>query len=274
MGEPWTILELSGLAADALAAGPDGPARANGRIRDMPSVRIIRWYASIGLVDPPLSRRGRVARYGRRHLLQLVAVKRRQAEGRSLAEIQAEFTGATDETLARAARLPRGFPESGTRSADAPDSPRDAPAAPERFWTRSPRPASAQDERAGPREPDGPPARAGAENAAAAPASLVHGIQLAPGVTLLLEGTRQAPGPDDIAAIAAAALPLLETLERRALLEEQPAGTGGQPPEPDRQPSEGALHDHRNPGLRIWPGRGYCLIARSDAPPVTVRAGW
>src|SRR5580700_10996163 len=129
MEEPWTILELAELAADVLAgaqptgssaeagtpsgaggtpsgaAGP-APARANGRVRDVPNERLVRWYVTVGLVDPPLSRRGRVARYGRRHLLQLVAVKRRQAEGRSLAEIQAELAGATDEALAAVARVP------------------------------------------------------------------------------------------------------------------------------------------------------------------------
>src|SRR5580692_5169598 len=88
MQESWTIAELAELAAETLAATdpagpPSGPARADGRIRDVPNERLVRWYATVGLVDPPLSRRGRVARYGRRHLLQLVAVKRRQAAGRS-----------------------------------------------------------------------------------------------------------------------------------------------------------------------------------------------
>src|ERR1700719_3506134 len=100
MEGPWTILELAELAADALAdaaaeaeAGASSPVRANGRVRDVPNERLVRWYVTVGLVDPPLSRRGRVAQYGRRHLLQLVAVKRRQAEGRSLAEIQAALAG-------------------------------------------------------------------------------------------------------------------------------------------------------------------------------------
>jgi DNA-binding transcriptional MerR regulator len=92
-----------------LAAGDPpghGMTRANGRVRDVPNERLIRWYATVGLVDPPLSRRGRVARYGPRHLLQLVAIKRRQAEGRSLAEIQAELAGATNASLAAVARVP------------------------------------------------------------------------------------------------------------------------------------------------------------------------
>ena len=130
MEEPWTILELAELAAETLAVtGPEGvPARANGRVRDVPNERLIRWYVTVGLVDPPLSRRGRVARYGRRHLLQLVAVKRRQAEGRSLAEIQAELAGATDEALAAVASIPGIEP-----------APQAAPAAPSRGSLRPPR---------------------------------------------------------------------------------------------------------------------------------------
>src|SRR5580704_8169548 len=73
--------EAGSLAETATSAGvraPSGRVRANGRVRDVPNERLVRWYVTVGLVDPPLSRRGRVARYGRRHLLQLVAVKRRQ----------------------------------------------------------------------------------------------------------------------------------------------------------------------------------------------------
>ncbi len=257
MEEPWTILELAELAADALAvpapAGSDaersgaggsgaggagagkagaagsgaggagaagsgaggagaarsGPARTSGRVRDVPNERLVRWYVTVGLVDPPLSRRGRVARYGRRHLLQLVAVKRRQAEGRSLAEIQAELAGATDEALAAVARVPDARP--------APEAPVVAPA---RFWAR--RPGAAEEEAAG------PPAFAAAEGDPAEgggvipPGGLVHGVRLAPGVTLLLEDAGRGPGPDDVTEILTAAQPLLKELARRRLRAEHP----------------------------------------------------
>jgi hypothetical protein len=189
-----------------------------------------------------------VARYGRRHLLQLVAVKRRQAEGLSLAEIQAELAGATDEALAAVACVP-----------DAPPAPESlAPAAPNRFWMRSPArripaagerpeeqdPAAAerpgeqdpaagerpgeQDPAAGERpreqdlaaaEPAGwPVSAAGHGNPAdPGPSRLVPGIRLAPGVTLLLEGADREPGPDDLTAIVNAARPLLEELASRGL---------------------------------------------------------
>jgi DNA-binding transcriptional MerR regulator len=294
MEESWTILELAELAADALAAAqptgpsaeggppagpragssagggtPSGPARpasvrANGRVRDVPNERLVRWYVTVGLVDPPLSRRGRVARYGRRHLLQLVAVKRRQAEGQSLAEIQAELAGATDEALAAVARVP------DTKPAFQP-APAVLAAAPARFWTRSAAqrdPAAAEEpgeQNPAPEEPgagdlapeepgagDLAPEEPGARDLAAAvgagralsaargnPADrgrsrVVHGVRLAPGVTLLLEGAVREPGPDDVIAILNAARALLAELASRRLREpgpEHPADVPGPPPE-------------------------------------------
>ncbi|WP_219601636.1 MerR family transcriptional regulator, partial [Nonomuraea indica] len=104
MNETWTIGELAEHAAGLLRDGQRG----NGRVREVPGERLIRWYTTIGLVDPPLSRRGRIARYGRRHLLQLVAVKRLQAAGRSIADIQAALAGATDAMLEAFAETPDG----------------------------------------------------------------------------------------------------------------------------------------------------------------------
>jgi DNA-binding transcriptional MerR regulator len=194
----------------------------NGRIRDVPNERLVRWYVTVGLVDPPLSRRGRVAQYGRRHLLQLVAVKRRQAEGRSLAEIQAELAGATDEKLAAVARVPGTPPAS------------EASAVPGRFWARQPvraeRPADraaaermepAGAERAGAERAGWPVAAAhggaAARGAVVAPGGIVRGVRLTPGVTLLLDGGGREPGPDDVLEILNAAGPLLEELARRRL---------------------------------------------------------
>jgi DNA-binding transcriptional MerR regulator len=255
MQEPWTIAELAELAAETLAATdpagpPPGPARTDGRIRDMPNERLVRWYATVGLVDPPLSRRGRVARYGRRHLLQLVAVKRRQAEGRSLAEIQAELTGATDETLAAVARVP-----------DIQRAPEAPTAAPARFWARQPGQLAPDADQHVPENgrpdeamPDPERAVAGADRQGrrgrwvaaaaggdhegraggtppagrrAAPAGgIVHGVRLAPGVTLLLEGADREPGPEDVTEIINAARPLLEELAGRRLRLAAGDGTG------------------------------------------------
>lgn len=122
----WTLDELTGLVETALSVDYDGAATA--RVRDVPDQRAIRWYVTRGLVDRPAGSRGRVALYGRRHLLQLVAIKRRQADGRSLSDIQAELTGATDQALATVARLP----------ADRHPAPPTATPSPDRFWTTRP----------------------------------------------------------------------------------------------------------------------------------------
>ncbi|MFF3436746.1 MerR family transcriptional regulator [Streptosporangium sp. NPDC002721] len=124
----WTIGELAERASAALTP----TAQLNGRVRDMPNERLIRWYSTIGLLDPPLARRGRVAVYGRRHLLQIVAVKRRQSDGRTIAEIQVELAGATDQTLESIARLPEPSPEPET----APEHPPEHP--PEHFPENTP----------------------------------------------------------------------------------------------------------------------------------------
>src|SRR3982751_1138267 len=86
--------------------GGEDPGAPNGRVRDVPDRRAIRRYTSIGLVDKPLGMRGRTALYGPRHLEQLVAIKRMQANGRSLSEIQVDFAWLTAPGLSEIARVP------------------------------------------------------------------------------------------------------------------------------------------------------------------------
>jgi DNA-binding transcriptional MerR regulator len=112
----WTLDELAERVDDALAVDYQG--QPSGRVRAVPDRRAIRWYTTIGLIDRPVAHRGRTALYGPRHLLQLVAVKRLQAEGRPLVAIQQQLAGATDTQLARVARLPAGpAPSGGARPA-------------------------------------------------------------------------------------------------------------------------------------------------------------
>src|SRR6266702_6605341 len=95
--ELWTIDELGSRVALALSVDYDG--QASGRVRDVPDRRAIRWYTTLGLVDRPAAMRGRTALYGRRHLLQLVAIKRLQARGLLLAEIQQRLIGLPNSRL-------------------------------------------------------------------------------------------------------------------------------------------------------------------------------
>src|SRR3954471_15123468 len=100
----WTIDELGAQVALALSVGYDGPP--TGRVRDVPDRRTIRYYTTLGLIDRPAELRGRTAFYGRRHLMQLVAIKRLQARGLSLAEVQQQLVGLGGAALARLAKLP------------------------------------------------------------------------------------------------------------------------------------------------------------------------
>lgn len=200
----WSVDELIRRAAQALA---DGDVRsANGRVTPLPDQRLIRWYATIGLVDRPLSSQersdrplssqgpsdrplssqGRSAQYGPRHLLQLVAIKRRQAEGRTLADIQVELAGAPDATLAGIARVPEHL------LADQPAQPQPAAG---RFWATPPTRQSTMD-------PVGPGDKP------------LSGVRLGD-VVLLIPAT---PDAGDLAAIRAATQPLLDVLVHRGLL--------------------------------------------------------
>src|SRR4051794_22667256 len=102
--ELWTLAELADRVAGALSSGYDG--QQNRRVTDVPDTRSIRYYTTLGLLDRPAEMRGRTALYGPRHLWQLVAIKRLQADGHTLAEIQHELAAASDNTLKRLADVP------------------------------------------------------------------------------------------------------------------------------------------------------------------------
>ncbi|MFB9358203.1 MerR family transcriptional regulator [Actinoplanes nipponensis] len=181
------------------ALADEYPGAPNGRVRDVPDRRAIRWYTTTGLVDRPAGMRGRTALYGPRHLLQLVALKRRQAQGHTLAAIQAELAGAGDAELAAVARVPEDLlTGAGEPAADGPVR--------ARFWAT---PAAA------------PPVAAAAATpspTAAAPPAAAHpvgGVALGGGAILVLPVR---PDAADYAAIATAARPLLDLLAARGLL--------------------------------------------------------
>ncbi len=99
--ELYNLEQLSERVADLLAEDYDG--QQSGRVRELPNGRTIRWYTTIGLVDRPLATRGRVALYGERHALQLAAIKKLQAQGLTLAEVQERLLGVTNARLAELA---------------------------------------------------------------------------------------------------------------------------------------------------------------------------
>jgi hypothetical protein len=200
------------------ALADEYPGAPNGRVRELPDRRAIRWYTTTGLVDRPAGLRGRTALYGPRHLMQIVAVKRRQAQGHSLAEIQAELAGAPDERLAEVARVPDDL-----LVVDGPAPDREETAVRARFWATTPSASTDAPtperllRRAAPRGSLRPPAADvhGPDRAAGA----VGGIALPGGAILVVPGM---PTAADRAAIAAAAGPLLDLLAQRGLLITEP----------------------------------------------------
>ena len=90
-----SLEELVDLAAPVLAGLPVE----DQRIQTTPDARTVRFYQTAGLLDRPVRYEGRVARYGRRHLLQLVAIRILQSGGLSLAQIQTRLAGATNAEL-------------------------------------------------------------------------------------------------------------------------------------------------------------------------------
>src|SRR5256714_11998672 len=112
----WTIAELTAEVDRALSV--DYAGQDSGRVRDVPDLRTIRYYTTLGLIDRPAAMRGRTALYGFRHLLQLVAIKRLQANNLTLAEIQRRLVGLTDAALRQVARLPANFDPDLTNLSD------------------------------------------------------------------------------------------------------------------------------------------------------------
>jgi len=185
MSELWPIERLVELAAKALETVPyDG--QTSKRIRDVPDLRTARYYTTIGLLDRPQEMRGRTAYYGRRHLLQLVAVKRLQAQGLSLVAIQQQLAAADTAWLARCADLPAGFLEkaaAGMRDRARTFSPEQSRKAGQgqsdqrrkrsQFWAAIPTPSR------------GEHVPATGSTVVATPAVVLH---LAPGIFLTVEG--------------------------------------------------------------------------------------
>jgi DNA-binding transcriptional MerR regulator len=207
----WTIDELSAAVVAALAEGYDGPP--NGRVREVPDQRTIRYYTTLGLLDRASEMRGRTALYGRRHLLQLVAIKKLQASGRTLAEVQRALTGQTDIALARLA----GLDPSRSKGMPAP-----RPRATRDFWRQAPARASScsppLEGAKGDGEEEAVPRREPAGGS-----QTFQGVPLAPDVTLLLAASRPLKS-EDLGGLRAASVPLIDFLARLKII--PPRGEG------------------------------------------------
>lgn len=72
------VAELAGEAAKILAES--GLAQERGTVSEVPDERTLRYYLGEGLVSPAEDKQGTASVFGYRHLLQLLAVKKLQAE--------------------------------------------------------------------------------------------------------------------------------------------------------------------------------------------------
>jgi DNA-binding transcriptional MerR regulator len=207
----WTLDELTAAVSQALSEGYEGAV--SGRVRDVPDRRTIRYYTTLGLIDGPAEMRGRTAIYNRRHLLQIVAIKKLQARGRRLAEVQQTLLGRTERELARIAGLD---PPEGPGQTAAPATAR----ADRDFWRQEPEthaPSSPViEETAG-----GVSSRLPASSEE--PPRALFGVPLLEGVTLLLSPSRPVE-VHDVQAIRAAAGPLIRTLTRSRLIDPREGG--------------------------------------------------
>lgn len=192
MNETWTLPELVAEAASWIATLP---APKNGQVRAVPDERTIRYYAAQGLLDRPAAMRGRTALYNRRHLAQVIAIKRLQSAGHSLAAIQEMWPTLDDVTLARLTGV--ALPAK-TRAART------------EFWKRE-------------APKDSAPAAVQAPAAAAPIAPVEVRVELAPGVHVAIalpEGASITSA--DVHALRAAAAPFVAELANRGLT--SPAG--------------------------------------------------
>ena len=104
----WNINQLRSTVALALEeidyTGPP-----SSRVRAVPDTRTIRYYTTLGMIDKPAEMRGRTAYYDKRHVVQIVAIKKLQAEGMALNAIQQKLASLTDRKIVRLATIPNTF---------------------------------------------------------------------------------------------------------------------------------------------------------------------
>jgi len=174
----WTIEELVTEAGRVLIDEP----QPSGRVADLPDLRTIRYYATLGLIDPPRAFEKKKALYDERHLHQLLAIKRMQRGGLALAEIQKQLAGLSEARLRTLAHA-----EETDRPAPPPPPTR------ERFWARKPAAT----------EHDDAPDR-------------VQAFRVAPGITMVVDDAPRSFTDDDARALRA------WLAQRGLVAEEQP----------------------------------------------------
>lgn len=100
------VAELAGQAAKIL--GEAGPAQERGTVSEVPDERTIRYYLSEGLLSPAEEKQGTASVFGYQHLLQLLVIKKLQAEHLPIRKIRELVQGRKLEELERLLGLEGG----------------------------------------------------------------------------------------------------------------------------------------------------------------------
>lgn len=77
------------------------PAQERGSVTEVPDERTVRYYLSEGLLSPSTEKQGTASLFGYQHLLQLLAIKRLQAEGLPIRKIRELIAGRSERELER-----------------------------------------------------------------------------------------------------------------------------------------------------------------------------
>ena len=96
--QPYWSLEEFAMIANQWLPRVLPESKANTRVREDVNPRLIRQYTTWGLVDAP-GKEGREARYGYRHLVQLLVTRRLLADGYATAVIHRLMAGQDDASL-------------------------------------------------------------------------------------------------------------------------------------------------------------------------------
>jgi DNA-binding transcriptional MerR regulator len=78
-----------------------GPVQERGTVRDVPDERTVRYYLAEGLLTPAEDKQGTASVFGYLHLLQLLVVKKLQAEHLPIRKIRELVGGRTERELER-----------------------------------------------------------------------------------------------------------------------------------------------------------------------------
>jgi len=106
---------VAGLAEEAARILAESGAARQGRgtVTELPDERTVRYYLAEGLIPVAEEKQGTASVFGFRHLLQLLVVKKLQAEGLPIRAIRELVTGKTERQLERLLGTAEQGPASG-----------------------------------------------------------------------------------------------------------------------------------------------------------------